>query len=95
MAVSICAVYRSRKKSEMYLYVPVRDKFEQVPKALLDQFGQPELVMMLSFSAKQQLARVDIDKVQQALQEQGFYLQMPPPVENLLTTHLTQTKGTK
>jgi uncharacterized protein YcgL (UPF0745 family) len=30
--------------------------------------------------------------VKEALQQEGFYLQFPPPVENLLNLHLSDAK---
>jgi uncharacterized protein YcgL (UPF0745 family) len=72
----LCAVYKSRKKDSTYLYVKQRDDFSAVPQALLDTFGKRE-----------HLALADIDRVKQQLQQQGFYLQLPPPPEDLLAQH--------
>ncbi len=33
------------------------------------------------------LVNADLEKVKQALSEQGYYLQLPPPSENLLKKH--------
>jgi uncharacterized protein YcgL (UPF0745 family) len=46
----LCAIYRSNKRDQTYLYVE--------------------------------------KKVKQSLNEQGYYLQVPPPMENLLNMHL-------
>ena len=35
------------------------------------------------------LVNADIEKVKQALTEQGYYLQLPPPPEDLLKQHLS------
>jgi uncharacterized protein YcgL (UPF0745 family) len=37
-----------------------------------------------------ELARVDIHKLRTELKTKGFYLQLPPPTENLLKIHLQQ-----
>ncbi|MDH2925509.1 hypothetical protein EV693_10548 [Nicoletella semolina] len=79
----LCAIYKSPKKSEMYLYIEKRDEFSVVPEALLQQFGKPELVMLFNLVGEKQLQRVGNQEVIRAIQEQGFYLQMPPPPENL------------
>lgn len=83
----ICAVYKSSRKQETYLFVEKRNDFEKVPDALMDMFGTPTLVMMLPLQKRQTLAFADIDKVQSELSDKGFYLQLPPPVENLLDRH--------
>lgn len=44
--------------------------------------------MMLNLANREKLATADIAKVRQSLEEQGYYLQVPPPVESLLNIHL-------
>ena len=83
----LCAVYKTKKKSGMFLYVPEKDKFDEVPEALINQFGHPELVMMLPLDKRERLGTVDKQKLIAALTEQGYYLQMPPKEENLLESH--------
>lgn len=83
----LCAVYKSSKKDETYLYLPKRDDFSQVPKALMDTFGKATFVMMLPLQKRDKLAQVDIEKLASELNEKGFYLQLPPPKENLLKAH--------
>ncbi len=83
----LCAVYKTKKKSGMFLYVPEKDHFDDVPEALMNQFGTPELVMLLPLDKRERLAGVDKQKLKEALTEQGYYLQMPPKEENLLETH--------
>ena len=91
--MKMCAVYKSSKKQETYLFVEKRDDFSRVPDALLDTFGAPLFVMMVVFNEKLSLALADKQKVIQALQQQGYYLQMPPPQENLLKVHLSEQQG--
>ncbi|GAB7194066.1 hypothetical protein OS31_09290 [Dickeya oryzae] len=50
----------------------------------MKSFGLPHLVMLLPLDGSKKLASADIEKVKQMLKEQGFYLQLPPPPENLL-----------
>lgn len=83
----LSAVYKSPKKADTYLFVEKRDNFERVPEALLEMFGQPELVMVFNLAGRERLGVADINKVQAGLTEQGFYLQLPPPPENLLDEH--------
>lgn len=89
----LCAIYRSPRKEATYLYVRQRDDFSAVPPLLLQTFGQPQLFTVLNLAGREQLAQADIEKVRQALSEQGFYLQLPPPTENLLDEHLAMNRA--
>ncbi|KAA1187288.1 MULTISPECIES: YcgL domain-containing protein [Photorhabdus] len=86
----ICVIYRSPKREQTYLYVEKRDNFSRVPEELLKSFGRPQYAMMISLADRKKLAGADIEKVKISLIEQGFYLQIPPPVENLMNQHLNQ-----
>ncbi|EHD21614.1 MULTISPECIES: YcgL domain-containing protein [Brenneria] len=81
-----CAIYRSSKRDQTYLYVEKKDDFSRVPEELMKSFGKPHLAMLLPLDGSKKLAGADIEKVKQALEEQGFYLQVPPPPESLLNT---------
>ncbi|WP_088330781.1 YcgL domain-containing protein [Lacimicrobium sp. SS2-24] len=80
----LCAIYKSPKKDQTYLFVTKRDDFDAVPEPLMESFGIPELVMVIPLTANTKLAISDPKKVAQALQDKGFYLQLPPPQEDLL-----------
>jgi len=71
-------IYRSPKKDEMYLYVEKQRGMAPVPENLLGLFGKPVHVTTMLLTPEKKLARADVDKVMKALQEQGYYLQMPP-----------------
>jgi uncharacterized protein YcgL (UPF0745 family) len=86
----LCAVYKSSKKQETYLYVPGRDDFSKVPEALFKTFGKPVFMMIMPLKKDRELARVDIHKLRLELKTKGFYLQLPPATENLLKIHLQQ-----
>ncbi|WP_158968063.1 YcgL domain-containing protein [Paraglaciecola sp. L3A3] len=89
----LCAVYKSSKKQETYLYVPGRDDFSKVPASLMSTFGTPIFLMIMPLKKDRALARVDIDKLRSELTLKGFYLQLPPPSENMLKAHLKQMKS--
>ena len=86
----LIAVYKTAKKEGMYLYLPKKDDFSAVPEPLLKQFGKPQLVMLLPVQKRDALAGVDKQKLLDAMNEPGFYLQMPPKEENWLETHRTE-----
>ncbi len=82
----LCSIYKSSKKEGTYLYIPKRDDFSQLPEALMQTFGKPIFIMLVNLESRQ-LAQVDVEKVKASLDEQGFFLQLPPPPENLLEQH--------
>ncbi len=75
-----CFIYKSLKKSELYLYLEKKDDFSKVPDTLLKSFGKVEFVMDLELRAGQKLAREDINKVLASLKEKGFFVQIPPTI---------------
>lgn len=88
-----CAIYRSTKQDQTYLYIEKQDDFSRVPPDLMARFGKPMLSMLLPLNGSKKLAAADINKVKQSLIDQGFYLQLPPPLENLLVTHQMAAKN--
>lgn len=82
--MQLCTIYKSLKKIDSYLYVSKADDFSAVPDSLLDMFGKPQLVMTMNLASIDKLALADINKVKTELVEKGYYLQLPPPAENLL-----------
>jgi uncharacterized protein len=88
--VQLCTIYKSAKRAETYLYVEKNGDFSKVPEQLMKLVGQPQLVMTLNLDGRKHLALADLSKVKQELQDKGFYLQLPPPTENLLDTFKQQ-----
>lgn len=91
--MQLCTIYKSSKKAETYLYVEKTDDFSKVPEPLLKMMGKPLLVMTLDLDRRKELALADLSKVKEELQEKGFYLQIPPPQENLLDTFKKDNKA--
>lgn len=83
----LCAIYKSARKAQTYLFVNKRDDFATVPDELMKMFGTPNLVTLINLATKDKLAMADLEKVKTSLVEQGFYLQLPPPPEDLLKEH--------
>ena len=82
-----CLIYRSEKKQETYLYLPVGSPFSDLPDELQEMFGEPKLVMKLEIGQKTRLAQADAESVMKALNDPGYFLQLPPktPVEELIS----------
>ena len=85
----LCAIYKSSKKEGAYLYIPKKDDFSQVPDTLMQMFGKPIMVMVVKLEGRT-LAQVDVEKVKTSLINDGFFLQVPPPPENLLEKYKEQ-----
>ena len=88
----LCAIYRSSKKEQTYLYIETKDDFSKVPEELMRTFGEPKFVMYFRLDGSKKLVAADVEQVVRLLSEQGFYLQVPPPVENLLKQHQNLTR---
>jgi len=78
MSAVLVDIYASEKIAEMYLYVRQSEGLSRVPDALLERFGANRRVMPLVMKADTRLARADAERVLNALDKEGYYLQMPP-----------------
>jgi len=76
--VTQCWIYKSSHKDEMYLYLAREDEFQDLPEALMTQFGRPVRVMQLDLDPQRALSRADVKQVINSLMTEGYYLQMPP-----------------
>jgi len=74
--MTICAIYRSQKKLDSYLYIAKKDDMSEIPQRLLDMLGALEFVMELDLSQRRTLAQADPLAVSAALLQQGYYLQL-------------------
>lgn len=84
MKPRLVQIYRSPRKVEMYLYVDQARALADVPEALLSSFGEPQPVMSLLLDSERKLARADAAQVLAQIEEQGYYLQMPPTTADML-----------
>ncbi len=80
----LCEIYRSPRKAEMYLYVDKQVGLARVPDSLLARFGEPEPLMTLLLDPDRKLARVRAVEVLEKIEQEGFFLQMPPSAAELL-----------
>jgi uncharacterized protein YcgL (UPF0745 family) len=82
--MQLCTVYKSSKKADTYLYVEKKGEFDKVPGQLKTLLGKLTLVMTLDLDKRTNLGTAELAKVKQELTDNGFYLQLPPPTENML-----------
>lgn len=71
-------VFRSPREEGLYLFVDRKEGLARVPEVLLARFGKPESAMILNLEPTRKLARANAETVLNAINEQGFYLQIPP-----------------
>lgn len=78
-------IYKSSRKSELYLYITQKDDFSNVPQALYDSMGkEPLFVMEIELTHERKLARENVNTVIKNLETKGFHLQIPPPIANII-----------
>lgn len=77
-------VLRSPKKAETYLYLPLTAALSELPESLQRLFTPEQEVTKLNITAERNLARISGVKLLEHLATEGYYLQVPPPVESLL-----------
>lgn len=86
----LCAVFRSPKRADTYLYMAHPADFSILPEALATSFGRPIPVMTFALTPERKLAQLSVAELQEHLDDPGFYLQIPPPPENLLKKELAK-----
>ena len=72
-----CAVYKSQKKDETYIFIPIATPFSELPEKLLKLLGEAEMLMTLILTPEKKMARGTAKEIMESIKEQGFYLQMP------------------
>ena len=72
-------IFRSSKKMDTYIYLPIDADFDDLPEALRKQFGRTVFVMELLLTTSLKLALFDAAMVMQGIAKDGFFLQFPPP----------------
>ena len=80
----IVSIFKSATVDELYLYVKKAERFDRVPEALLEKFGRAVPVFDLLLYPGKKLSRVPVERIMNALEEQGYYLQLPPAKEEYL-----------
>jgi len=83
-----CFVYRSQKKSGMYLYLSEKDSFDDVPKSLMKLLGELTYSFEFNLSEDRKLVREESKEVIRIMKESGYFLQMPPPKSEALEQRL-------
>jgi len=72
-----CAVYRSAKRDETYVFIASTAELSELPKEILKMLGQAEKIMTLKLTPEKKMARGNASVIMKSIEEQGFHLQMP------------------
>lgn len=79
-----CFVYRSNNKPGLYLYLKEKDNFEKVPESLIKLLGEIDFSFEFDLGKDRKLVRAEAEEVLRIMQENGYFLQMPPPKGEIL-----------
>ncbi len=79
-----CYVYRSNKKQGMYLYLIEKDDFSNIPESLMKLLGEVVYSFEFDLSKNRKLVKEKAEEVLRIMNENGYFLQMPPPKSELL-----------
>lgn len=79
----LCDVYRSSRKADTYVYLPHGEDFSELPDALVQSFGKAEKILTINLTTREQLARLSVKELIERLDNDGFYLQLPPKQEDI------------
>lgn len=72
------SAFKSPKKDELYLFVPKENGLDELPAELTVMFGEPRHVLDFELTPDRKMPRCDAKEVLEALETQGFFMQMPP-----------------
>lgn len=73
-----CEVYGSRRQEALYVYLRTGLLPNDLPTALLERTGVLREVMTLELTPQRRLAHLDVNVVIRALNDVGYYVQLPP-----------------
>ena len=84
MATMQSFIYRSKKRKGLYVYLAEQDKFDALPPAVQEAVGELEFAMELDITPERKMAKEDPAAVIANLNDNGFHIQMPRDIEELL-----------
>ncbi|HEU4664354.1 MAG TPA: YcgL domain-containing protein [Dokdonella sp.] len=73
-----CFVHKSLRRADTYVYLRQPDGSDALPAALRDALMPMRQVLELELTPTRRLAQVDATRVIEALEQHGYYVQLPP-----------------
>lgn len=80
-----CRVYKSSNKAQTYLYVKTNCTLDTLPEGLITLLGELTPFLTLELNASTKLAQVNVVDVINQLNENSYFLQLPPNEANVKT----------
>ena len=77
-------IYRSSVKDGLYVYLASTQGLASLPAPVMKQLGAPEKAMEIELDKNRKLSNADASEVLEAIENQGFYVQMPHDIEAVL-----------
>lgn len=77
-------VYACKKRADTYLYLDADQDVLALDEALKQTLGELRFVLDLELHSKIRLAMADPIRVLRALEESGYYLQVPPAIPKVV-----------
>jgi hypothetical protein len=74
----LVSAYKSSKKDELYLMIPQSAELNDLPAELRVMFGEAKHVLDFEMTPTRKMGREDPQKVWDALQQKGYFIQLPP-----------------
>ena len=71
-------IYKTARRAETFLFVPAGVSPDTWPDGLSETFSPAERVMALTLTERQPLAAQSATEVLAAINERGYFLQLPP-----------------
>ena len=71
-------IYKTARRAETFLFVPAGVSPDAWPDGLAETFNPAEHVMCLALTEQQRLAAQPATEVMAAINERGYFLQLPP-----------------
>jgi len=71
-----CFVYRSERKPNSFLMLPVKDDFSALSNEFLKLFGEPGFSFEFELTPERKMAQADAQEVLKNFSDNGFHLQL-------------------
>lgn len=91
----LCAIYKSLNKADTYLYLPHQESLSELPQTLQQLFTPHTLVTTLKVTPERRFARFKGAELINHLEQDGYFLQLPPTQQDLLTEFKARSQPSK
>ncbi len=82
-----CYIYKGTKKEGLYIYLPKRDVFTEIPEELLNTLGKLSLALIIKLTPERKLQKEDATTVIENITNQGYHVQAPESLASWLVQY--------